>query len=333
MPSAYVQHPEFGYDRDYQGYGEHGLPELEWPNNAKIAISFVINYEEGGEHSVLSGDGQSETTLKEKPGGPPRINERDYNGESEYEYGSRAGFWRLFRMFNKYGMHFTVYAVAQAVEQVPEVAKRCVEMGHDVASHAYRWVDYHDFPIEKERDYIRQAINSLKNLTGYAPKGWYYGRGSPHSRTLVPQVYEEMGEDLVWASDTYADDIPYWIDRADEKDRANPKGCLMVPYSYDCNDFKFHVPGSGFRDPDGFFSHLRNAFDVLYEEGEEGQPKMMTVGLHCRIIGRPGRFKALQDFVEYISKKEGVWVATRTEIAEAFKAQFPYEKGYLAKAK
>lgn len=125
--------------------------------------------------------------------------------------------------------------MAQAVEQVPEVAKRCVEMGHDVASHAYRWVDYHDFPIEKELGYIRQAINSLKNITGYAPKGWYYGRGSPHSRTLVPQVYEEMGEDLVWASDTYADDIPYWIDRADEKDRANPKGCLMVPYSYDCN--------------------------------------------------------------------------------------------------
>ncbi|TKA26595.1 hypothetical protein B0A50_04703 [Salinomyces thailandicus] len=324
MPSAYVQHPEFGHDRDFRGYGEHGLPELKWPKDAKIAVSF------GGERSVLSGDGQSETNLKENPGGPTRINERNHNVESEYEYGSRAGFWRLFRMFNKYDMKFTLYAVAQAVEQVPEVATRCVEMGHDVASHAYRWIEYHDFSVEKEREWIRKGITALKNLTGYAPKGWYYGRGSPHSRTLIPQVYEEMGEELVWASDTYADDVPYWIDRPDEKEKADAKGCLMVPYSYDCNDFKFHVAGSGFRDPDGFFTHLKNAFDVLYEEGEAGTPKMMTIGLHCRIIGRPGRFKALQDFVEYISQKQGVWVATRTEIAEAFKAQFPYKKSCLA---
>lgn len=158
---------------------------------------------QGGERSVLNGDGMSEPNLVEIPGRPPRQNERHYNVESEYEYGSRTGFWRLFRLFNKYNFKFTLYAVAQAVEQVPEVATRCVEEGHDVASHAYRWVDYHDFGIEKEKEWIRKGISSLKQLTGYAPKGWYYGRQSPHSRTLIPQVYDEMGEELVWASDTY----------------------------------------------------------------------------------------------------------------------------------
>lgn len=259
-----------------------------------------------------------------------RVNERDYNAESEYEYGSRVGFWRLFKMFNHHKMKFTLYAVAQAVEKQPEVATRCVEEGHEVASHAYRWVPHHDWSIEKEKEYIRKGITSLKKVAGYAPKGWYYGRPSPHSRTLVPQVYEEMGEELVWASDTYADDVPYWIDLPLEKEKENKKGCLMVPYSYDCNDFKFHVTGSGFRDPNGFLTHLKNAFDVLYEEGEADEPKMMTIGLHCRIIGRPGRYKALREFVEYIEKKEDVWVATRTEIAGAFRTQFPYKPGQLA---
>ncbi|KAI0474184.1 polysaccharide deacetylase [Xylariaceae sp. FL0804] len=329
MPEIYHAHPDYGYDRDFKGYGEKGL-DPKWPNNAKIAVSFVINYEEGGERSVLNGDGISEPNLRENAGGPPRVNERSYNTESEYEYGSRAGFWRLFRMFNALKMKFTLYAVAQAVEQQPEVAKRCVEEGHDVASHAYRWIEYHDMPIEKERDYIRKAITSLKSLTGYAPRGWYYGRNSPHSRTLVPQVYEEMGEQLEWVSDTYADDVPYWIDLPYERDAPAPRGCLMVPYSYDCNDYKFLMVGAGFRDPDGFYSHLKNAFDVLYEEGEAGKPKMMTIGLHCRIIGRPGRFGALKQFAEYISKKEGVWVATRSEIAEAFKKNYPYRRGHLA---
>jgi len=289
-----------------------------------------LTHNQGGERSVQTGDGMSEQNLRENPMGPPRINERNLNVESEYEYGSRAGFWRLFRLFNDHKMKFTLYAVAQAVEQNPSVVKRCVDMGHDVASHAYRWLDYHDFSIEKEKEYIRKAITSLKSLSGYAPKGWYYGRNSAHSRTLVPQVYEEMGEELVWASDTYADDIPYWVDQPTERDSSSPKGLLMVPYSYDCNDFKFHVVGSGFSDPTGFYDHIKNAFDVLYEEGEKGMPKMMTIGLHCRIIGRPGRLGALKKFVEEIEKKEGVWVATRTEIAEAFKKEYPYQKGKLA---
>ncbi|RGP69095.1 chitin deacetylase 1 [Fusarium longipes] len=324
MPDLYQPPVDYYYARDFKGYGEKGLIGLQWPNNTKVAVSFVINYEEGAEHSVDNGDGVSETTLREFPG-TARMNERDYNAESEYEYGSRVGFWRLFKLFNKNNMKFTLYTVAQALEKQPEVATRCVQQGHDVASHGYRWVDHHDWSIEKEKEYIKRGIKSLKSLTGYAPRGWYYGRPSPRSRTLVPQVYQEMGEDLVWASDTYADDVPYWIDLPTERDQSNAKGCLMIPYSYDCNDFKFHTT-TGFSDPGGFYTHLKNAFDVLYEEGMDGEPKMMTVGLHCRIIGRPGRFKALKDFVDYIAHKDDVWVATRTEIAEAFKAQFPYNR-------
>jgi peptidoglycan/xylan/chitin deacetylase (PgdA/CDA1 family) len=226
-------------------------------------------------------------------------------------------------------MKFTLYAVAQALERYPEVATRCVQEGHDVASHGYRWVDHHDWSIDREKEYIRKGMMSLKSLTGYAPKGWYYGRPSPRSRTLIPQVYQEMGEELVWASDTYADDVPYWIDLPTERNESNPMGCLMIPYSYDCNDFKFHTV-TGFSDPGGFYTHLKNAFDVLYAEGEDGEPKMMTVGLHCRIVGRPGRFKALKDFVEYIAQKDNVWIATRTDIAEVFKAQFPYSRGQPA---
>ncbi|KXL47305.1 MAG: carbohydrate esterase family 4 protein [Acidomyces sp. 'richmondensis'] len=268
MPEGYFAHPDYGYARDFRGYGEAGLPALKWPDNAKIAIFFVINYEEGGERSVLNGDGVSETHLRKNPAGGPRSKERKNNVESEYEYGSHAGFWPLFRMFNKNNIKFTLYAVAQAIEQLPKVAIRSVEMGHDVASHAYRW------------------------------------------------VYDELGEELVWATDSYADDVPYWVDP-----------------SYDCSDFKFHTAGSGFRDPTGSYTHLKNAFDVLYEDGQEGCVKMMTVGLNCCIIGRPGRFKALQDFVEYILTKKSVWVATRTQIAETFRERFPYQRGHLVKSR
>lgn len=271
----------------------------------------------------------SEINLREYPA-QPRINERDYSGESEFEYGSRSGWWRMFKLFNDYNMKFTLYAVGSAVEEQPEAVTRSVEEGHDIASHAYRWIDHSNLSVEAEKQHIRDGITALKKLAGYAPKGWYYGRPSPQSRALIPLVYEEMGEELLWASDTYADDLPYWTDLPHERNSPNPKGCLMVPYSYDCNDFKFHTQGTGFRSPGAFYEHLQNAFDVLYEEGAAGKPKMMTIGLHCRIIGRPGRFKALQDFVKYISEKEGVWVATRTQIAEAFREQFPYKKGELA---
>ncbi|KAI8939295.1 hypothetical protein NX059_003085 [Plenodomus lindquistii] len=209
-------------------------------------------------------------------------------------------------MFNEHDMKFTLYAVGSEVEEQPEVITRCVEVGHDVASHAYRWIDHGNLSVEAEKQHIRDGVTALKNLTGYAPKGWYYGRSSPQSRALIPLIYEEMGEELLWASDTYADDVPYWTDLPHERDRQSPKGCLTVPYSYDCNDFKFHTQGTGFRSPGGFNEHITNAFDVLYKEGEAGAPKMMTIRLHCRIISRPGCFKALQDFVKCISSKEGV---------------------------
>ncbi|KIW01553.1 uncharacterized protein PV09_07030 [Verruconis gallopava] len=326
MARPYIPRPEYDVDRDFIGYGEHPI-NPRWPNNAKIAVSFVVNYEEGGERSIMHGDGQSEPNLKENPTAPAKINSRHLPGESEFEYGSRVGFWRIFRLFNKHGMKFTLYAVSQAVEANVAVVKRCVEEGHDIASHAYRWLDYHDFPVEKEREYIKTAILSLKRLSGYAPKGWYYGRPSPQSKTLVREVYDELGEELLWYSDSYADDLPYWTD---VPTKHGVKGQLIVPYSYDCNDFKFFTPGSNFSDPSSFLDHVKRAFNVLYEEGVEGSPKMMTIGLHCRIIGRPARFDALREFVEYITAKDGVWVATRTEIAEAFTKNYPYKAGQLA---
>ncbi|KAK0644770.1 Chitin deacetylase 1 [Lasiodiplodia hormozganensis] len=318
----------YDFPRDLIGYGEKSF-NPQWPNGAKIAVSFVINYEEGSEHSVLNGDLHSETHLWEAPGGAPKIQERAVNIESEYNYGSRAGVWRLFRLFNKHGFKYTLYAVGQALERNPAVALSSVQNGHDVASHCYRWIDYHDMPAEEEKALIKKGIETIQRITGEAPKGWYYGRLSPRSHALVWDVYKEMGLPLLWQSDSYADDIPYWVDVPAEKDDPNPQGLLMVPYSYDCNDYKFNVP-TGFSAPMDFYDHVKGAFDVLYEEGSEGMPKMMTVGLHCRCIGKPARFAALKKFVEYISEKEGVWVATRTQIAEHFREKFPYRKGHLA---
>ncbi|KAH8898736.1 glycoside hydrolase/deacetylase [Thozetella sp. PMI_491] len=330
MPQGHDTSSAYHFDRDLKGYGEQGL-KLKWPGGAKIAVSFVINYEEGGEHSVLNGDEIGENMLLDSPR-PPHVNMRSYIAESEYEYGSRAGFWRLFRLFNKHGMKFTLFAVTKALESNPEVASRCVDEGHEVASHGYRWVNHQHHSPEKEQADIRTAITTIKSLTGEAPKGWYYGRPSPRSRSLVPAVYRELGEKLVWMSDTYADDVPYWTDLPPEVGSldGDHTGLLMLPYTFDNNDMKF-LTGSvpGFGSPDDFFTYLKNAFDVLYEEGCDGTPKMMTVGLHCRIIGRPGRFESLRRFVAYISTKEGVWVATRTDIAEAFQKQFPYRKGFL----
>jgi peptidoglycan/xylan/chitin deacetylase (PgdA/CDA1 family) len=262
-------------------------------------------------------------------GGVPKLQERTVNIESEYDYGGRSGVWRLFRLFNKYKMKYTLYAVGKALEDNPAVAKSTIDNGHEIASHAYRWIDYHTLTVEEEKEYIRKGINAIKNVSGVYPKGWYYGRLSPRSQALVWDVYKEMGLPLLWESDSYADDLPYWVDVPAEKDEPNPIGMLMVPYSYDCNDFKFNV-ATGFGAPNDFYDHVKGAFDVLYDEGVDGMPKMMTIGLHCRCIGKPARFAALKKFVEYISQKPGVWVATRSEIAEHFREQFPYQKGKLA---
>lgn len=191
------------------------------------------------------------------------------------------------------------------------------------------WIDYHSMPAEEEKKLIRKNIECITDICGDAPKGWYYGRLSPRSHALVWDVYKEMGLPLLWQSDCYADDVPYWVDVPAEKDSEKQEGLLMIPYTYDCNDYKFSIP-TGFHSPTDFYEHVKGAFDVLYEEGLEGSPKMMTIALHCRCMGKPARFAALKELVEYIASKEGVWVATRTQIAEHFRAKFPYKKGHRA---
>ncbi|OAP54858.1 hypothetical protein AYL99_11306 [Fonsecaea erecta] len=320
------------FPRDFKGYGEQSF-DPQWPNNGKIAVSFVINYEEGAENSVLLGDPGSECHLWEGVGNTPHIGERAVNIESEYEYGSRVGVWRLFRLFNKYNFKYTLYAVGKAIEENPEVAISSVRNGHDVASHAYRWIDYHHVSREAEKAYIKKGIEVIRDICGKPPSGWYYGRLSPRSRALVWDVYQEMGIPLLWQSDTYADDVPYWVDVPAEVSSLDPKGMLMIPYSYDCNDYKFTTP-TGFSGNSDFYDHIKSAFDVLYDEASSGLGgKMMTIGLHCRCVGKPGRMTPLIKFVEYIAAKQGVWVATRTQIAEHFREKFPYQKGKLAEPK
>ncbi|KAH6684334.1 putative chitin deacetylase 1 [Halenospora varia] len=222
---------KYDFPRDLVGYGENSF-NPQWPNGAKIAVSFVINYEEGAEHTVLNGDMHSETHLWEAPGGAPKIEERAVNIESEYDYGSRTGVWRLFRLFNKFNYKYTLYAVGKAIEDNPAVGISSVKNGHDVASHAYRWIDYANMPPEKEKAYIKKEIETIAKICGEPPKGWYYGRLSSRSQALVWEVYKEMGVPLLWDSDSYADDLPYWVDVPAEKNDADPKGMLMIPYSY-----------------------------------------------------------------------------------------------------
>ncbi|KIX95230.1 uncharacterized protein Z520_09147 [Fonsecaea multimorphosa CBS 102226] len=333
-PYTWDAHHDF--PRDLIGYGPDP-PAAPWPNNAKLALSFVINYEEGGENSVLNGDPTSEASLWESAGRyPPRQQQRAVNVESDYEYGSRVGVWRIMALFERHKFKWTLYAVGKAVEANPEVARRTVRSGAEVASHCYRWVNYEDMPAEQEKEMIRKGLESLKAVTGEYPVGWYYGRLSSRSRALVWDVYDEMGLPLLWQSDSYSDDIPYWVDVPAEqamvaegkRNKENCVGMLMVPYTYDVNDFKFHTP-TGFGGPGDFFTYLKNAFDVLYEEGQQGKPKMMTVGLHCRIVGKPGRFAELKRFCDYVASKQDVWVCTRGEIAQCWREHRPYEAGKL----
>ena len=326
----------YDFPRDLIGYGPNP-PPAPWPNNAKLALSFVINYEEGAENCVLNGDPTSEPALWESAGRyPPRQQQRAVNIESDYEYGSRVGVWRIMNLFEKCGFKFTVYAVGQALEMNPEVARRTVRGGSEIASHAYRWINYEDMAPAEEKAMIRRGVESIQTLTGKPPVGWYYGRLSSRSRALVWDVFQEMKLPLLWQSDSYADDLPYWVDvpaeqqmvERNERKKEDCDGMLMVPYSYDCNDFKFHTP-TGWGGPGDFFTHLKNAFDTLYEEGGQGSPKMMTVGLHCRIIGKPGRFAELKRFCEYVGQKEGVWVATREEIARCWRETRPYKVGQI----
>ncbi len=288
------------YPRDLQGYGCR-TPHPQWPNQARIAVQFVINYEEGGESCILHGDLASEVFLSEIVGAEPLLGLRHMNMESCYEYGSRAGFWRLHRMFTARKIPVTVYGVAMALARNPEAVAAMQEANWEIASHGYRWIEYKNFSPDQEREHLHKAIAIHTQVTGSRPLGWYTGRTSPHTRQLV---VEEGG--FLYDADSYADDLPYWV-----MDYGKPH--LVIPYTLDNNDMRFATT-QGFNSGDQFFAYLRDAFDVLYSEGETA-PKMMSVGLHCRLVGRPGRAAALNWFLDYVQTHERVWLPRRIDIA------------------
>jgi putative urate catabolism protein len=289
------------YPRDLIGYGRNP-PDPRWPGKARVAVQFVVNYEEGGENSILHGDKASEAFLTDVLGAQPWPSQRHMNMESMFEYGSRAGFWRLWRIFGERKLPVTVFGVATALARNPDVVAAMREAGWEIASHGLKWIEYKDMPEAEERAHMREAIRIHAEATGARPLGWYTGRTSENSLKLV---LEDGG--FRYSSDTYADDLPYWIN--------GPKGPhLLIPYSLDANDMRFVVP-QGFGNSDDFFAYLRDTFDVLYAEGERA-PKMMSVGLHCRLVGRPGRAAALIRFLDHLAKHDRVWIATRLDIAE-----------------
>jgi putative urate catabolism protein len=293
--------------RDLIGYGRHA-PDPKWPGGAHIAVQFVINYEEGGESSILDGDPGSESLLSEIVGAAPWPGQRNLNMESIYEYGSRAGFWRLWRIFTELKVQTTVYGVTLAMARNPEAVAAMKEAGWEIASHGYRWLEYKDFPEAKEREHILEAVRLHTELVGERPYGMYQGKPSGNTLKLV---MEEGG--FLYSSDSYADDLPYWVPGL------GSEPFLIVPYTLDTNDMRFATP-QGFNAGDQFFTYLKDAFDVLYREGQEGSPKMMSVGLHCRLVGRPGRAAALKRFIEYVLSHDKVWIPQRIEIARHWHA-------------
>jgi putative urate catabolism protein len=293
------------YPRDLQGYGAR-IPDPKWPGGARLAVQFVINYEEGAENCVLHGDAASEAFLSEIVGAEAYPGQRHMNMESLYEYGSRAGFWRLHRLFTERGVPVTVFGVAMALQRNPAAVAAMQASGWEIASHGYRWVDYQDVDAQTERQHLDQAIDIHAEVTGSRPLGWYLGRCSPQTHRLVA---EEGG--FVYNADSYADDLPYW-------DRTFAVPQLMVPYTLDANDMRFATP-QGFNAGQQFFDYLRDTFDVLHAEGS----RMMSVGLHCRLAGRPGRAAAVARFLDYVQAHEDVWLARRIDIANHWRQHFP----------
>jgi OHCU decarboxylase len=299
------------YPRDLVGYGRNP-PHPRWPNEARLCVQFVVNYEEGGENNILHGDRASEAFLSEIVGAAPWPGQRHMNMESIYEYGSRAGFWRLWRMFTERAMPVTVFGVATAMQRHPTAVAAMREAGWEIASHGLKWIDYKDFTSDEERAHIAEAVRIHTEVVGERPLGFYQGRTSEHTLRLT---MEEGG--FLYSADSYADELPYWVD--------GPKGPqLVVPYTLDANDMRFATP-QGFNAGDQFFTYLKDTFDVLYAEGET-VPKMMSVGLHCRLAGRPGRAAALAQFLDYVQSHERVWVARRIDIARHWlKYHWPIE--------
>jgi len=294
------------YPRDMVGYGRTP-PDANCPGGARLALQFVINYEEGGENSILDGDAASEAFLSEVIGAAPLAGRRNMNMESIYEYGSRAGFWRLWRNFTERGLPVTVYGVSYALARNPEAVAAMKEAEWEIASHGLRWIDYQDMPVAEERQHLQEAIARHTEATGSRPLGWYTGRISPQTRDLVMQ---EGG--FLYDSDSYADDLPYWV--------AGPTGPhLVIPYTLDANDMRFASP-QGFNSGDQFFAYLRDSFDVLYAEGATAS-RLMNVGLHCRLAGRPGRTAALARFLDYVSGFKDIWICRRIDIARHWHAE------------
>ena len=297
------------YPRDMVGYGRT-TPDPQWPGGARIAVNFVINYEEGGENSILHDDPMSEAFLSEITQAQNWPGQRHMNMESLYEYGARSGFWRLWRMFTQRKIPVTVYGVTMALARNPEAVAAMNEAGWEVASHGLRWIDYKDFTKEDEKAHMDEAIRLHTALTGARPLGWYTGRSSIHTLDLVA---EEGG--FEYAADSYADDLPYYM-------RWPNRQQLVVPYTLDANDARF-ISSQGWGSASAFYEYLREGFDLLYAEGEAGAPKMMSVGLHCRLAGRPGRAWAVAKFLEYVKSRDRAWVATRLDIARHWKKHHP----------
>ena len=295
------------YPRDLIGYGQYP-PHPKWPNQARIAVQFVLNYEEGGENCVLHGDQQSETFLSEIIGAQA-YPDRHLSMESMYEYGSRAGFWRLYNLFIRYNLPITVFGVTMALQRNPEAVAAMKEANWEIASHAMRWINFQDMPEPQEKKMMNAAVQLHQAITGSKPKGWYTGRTSPNTLKLLAER-----DDILYCADSYADDLPYY-------DTQYAKPLLMVPYTLDTNDMRFATP-QGFNSGAQFYEYLKDAFDVLYAEGATA-PKMLSIGLHCRIIGRPARMAALQRFIEYVQSHDKVWCCTREQIALHWKAHFP----------
>ena len=305
------------YPRDLAGYGRTP-PHPQWPHKARIAVQFVLNFEEGGENAVLHGDAGSEQFLSEMAS-PPSFAERHLSMEGIYEDGSRAGVWRILREFEKRHLPLTVFGVGMALERCPDVAAAFVELGHEIACHGWRWISYQGMDESVERAHMQRGLEAIERLTGSRPLGWYTGRDSPRTRRLLA----DEGSTL-YDSDYYGDDLPFWMQVA--KTDGSTAARLVVPYTLDANDMRF-ASSQGFAQADDFYIYLRDSFDALYAEGDPNglnAPKMMSIGMHCRLLGRPGRIAALQRFLDYVLEREQVWICRRIDIARHWQQNFPY---------
>lgn len=305
--------PSAAYPRDLIGYGRNP-PQANWPGRARIAVQFVLNYEEGGENCVLHGDAGSEQFLSELFN-PPSFPDRHLSMEGVYEYGSRVAVWRFLREFERRGLPMTIFGISMALERHPEVTAAFRELGHEIACHGWRWIHYQGMDEATEREHMRIGMEIIERLTGERPLGWYTGRDSPNTRRLVADY-----GGFLYDSDYYGDDLPFWTEVQKTDGQRVPH--LIVPYTLDTNDMRFALP-QGFSHGDEFFEYLRDAFDVMYTEGED-RPAMMSIGMHCRLLGRPGRFRALQRFLDHIEKHDRVWVCRRVDVARHWITEHPY---------